>query len=102
MNYYGTEVDLIKSPYFFEVDGYTFYFSTIKRKERFKRRYKYYSKNLNNYILSKYNILSDLSIISYIYLYEEIEKNGFIVKYNNKLIKRCELCVTSQLKIKEF
>lgn len=105
MNYYGTEYNLEKSPYVYEVHEndniIKFHFSTENKLKKFKNRCEEFNNNFSAKESLKNGILINGNQLGYLLLYAKTENNGFRLTINNIPIRWCDLCVEYQMKIKE-
>lgn len=81
MNRYGVEINLLKSPYVYDMiisrDMYSFHFSSENRLKRFKSKINYRCKEVNKKYADKYNLMVNMNLLTAINLYQEIEIKGF-------------------------
>lgn len=78
--------DLDNSPYTYELNNFKFYFSSKFYLEKFKDKLIGYIQIENERIKTKYKTNVECDYILYISLYKIIEKRGFLIKYENKLL----------------
>lgn len=83
----GIELNLNKSNYKLIKEGFTFYFSSKFYLEKFKNNVDEFLENESRKVETKYKV--DINLINYfiVAFYKRIEKRGFLIKYNNMLIK---------------
>lgn len=86
----GIEFNLNKSNYKIKKGAITFYFSSKLYLEKFKNNVDEYIENESRKINAKYNV--DISLYNYfmVAFYCKIEKRGFLIKYENMLIKNAK------------
>lgn len=86
----GIYYDLNESDYTFSYDKLTFYFSSRCYLEKFKNLYVNYIKQETLKLSSKYKCIVYGNEMILLSLYKNIEKRGFKVEYNGKVIdKKC-------------
>lgn len=72
-----------ESPFYFELNGINFYFSSEFNLRRFKDSWKSYIKEENTKFLNRYNVGVDLTLPLIFSLYKKIEKRGYKVLTNS-------------------
>lgn len=72
-----------ESPFYFELNGINFYFSSEFNLKRFKDSWKTYIKEENTKFLNRYNVGVDLTLPFIFSLYKKIEKRGYKVLTNS-------------------
>ena len=84
----GIEFDLNESPFYYTLEGLTFYFSSNFYKNKFMENCLSYARCENTKILSKYKVYINMKIFLLISFYAKIEKRGFRIhdNVNNKEI----------------
>lgn len=84
----GIEYNLIKSPYYVRVNQISIgneillFFSSQKNALKFSEKYKDYTNEFNLKYSLKFKIDIDLTLVSIINLYQQIEHRGFYIKIN--------------------
>lgn len=73
------EYDIYESDYYYRINGYTFYFSSMFNRDRFITKFSKFVKEENNKIIVKYHVSIDLTEYLLIAFYKKIEKRGFRV-----------------------
>ena len=83
----GIVYDLRKSPYIFEHNEFTYYFSSVNHKEKFLEKLRE-NRELINYSLSKrFGCNVDFNLLSDIVLYSKVETRGFLIKHKGDFFK---------------
>ena len=72
-----------ESPFYFELNGINFYFSSEFNLRRFMDSWKSYIKEENTKFLNRYNVGVDLTLPLIFSLYKKIEKRGYKVLTNS-------------------
>lgn len=72
-----------ESPFYFELNGINFYFSSEFNLKRFKDSWKTYIKEENTKFLNRYHVGVDLTLPFIFSLYKKIEKRGYKVLTNS-------------------
>ena len=83
----GIEFNLNKSNYKYNKGIITFYFSSKLYLEKFKNNVDDYVEMESRKINAKYKVDINLYYYFMVVFYSKIEKRGFLIKYNNMLIK---------------
>lgn len=69
--------DLKNTPFKYEIDNKTFYFSSAFHRNKFKKEYKEYCKNENLKFKNRYKVDIDLTDVFIITFYKKVENRGF-------------------------
>lgn len=76
--------DIKESDYYYKLNEYTFYFSSMFNRDRFITRFSKFVKEENNKLKVKYHVNIDLTSYLLIVFYKKIEKRGFkVLTYKN-------------------
>lgn len=75
----------------YDFKGYTFTFSSDLYRDKFVDRVENYVKVENEKLNARYNLVGDFRGYLAVVYYKKIEKRGFLVKYNGKLINESSL-----------
>lgn len=86
----GIEFNLNKSNYKYKKGTITFYFSSKLYLEKFKNNVDEYIENESRKIKAKYKVEIGLYYYFMVAFYCKIEKRGFLIKYENMLIKNAK------------
>ena len=92
----GISLTLEDSPYYFCLDGVTFYFSSKRYLEKFMQNYKTNREEINSKLTQRYKFSIKLNKLADIYLYIQIEKRGFYIVDNAGECFRWQPCVNWQ------
>lgn len=83
--------DIDESTYFSEVDNYKFYFSSLSYKNKFETRLAEYITTEEKKLELKFNTKIDAKLLLMFDLYRKLEKRGFRVENNSKVLKESPL-----------
>lgn len=83
--------DIDESTYFSEVDNYKFYFSSLSYKNKFEARLAEYITTEEKKLELKFNTKIDAKLLLMFDLYKKLEKRGFRVENNSKVLKESPL-----------
>lgn len=71
------------TPYYFEIDGVTYYFSTFLHMTKFKRLYISNRKDISEKLSNRYRIYIQCNVLADINLYIKVETRGFKIVDRN-------------------
>lgn len=83
--------DIDESTYFSEVDNYKFYFSSLSYKNKFETRLAEYITTEEKKLELKFNTKINAKLLLMFDLYRKLEKRGFRVENNSKVLKESPL-----------
>lgn len=87
----GVTYDFESSPYvyelFYENNKIEFVFSSKLHYNKFNEKYLTYRDKIAISLSKRFNLNISMSILSDILLYRKIENRGFLIKYNDEVIK---------------
>lgn len=85
---YGVCYDLHRSPYWVEVSGLKFHFSTLAHAQKFEREVTAKQEWLTDSMCRRFHFVVDCDRLAALQLYERIEGRGFLVTLpNGEVIK---------------
>lgn len=84
----GIYIDIMESDYVAKIGCYSFYFSSDKYREKFENTIDEYCNNENKKLELKLAINIDFTELLIFQLYQSIEKRGFRVERDSKVMRK--------------
>lgn len=94
----GVYWDLTESNISYQAEGLTFYFSSNFNKLRFEKDYRNYIITESNKLFNKYRVPFNFNLFLILAKYRSIEKRGFRVEVDNKIIYGQDIVVSKFLR----